>query len=247
MSETSRQQVVADLTIAAPLETVWTALRDPTRIDAWFGWDAPTLADEIKFIFVDHASGDEANKVIRFGEWDGIAETIELATVAAGTRLRLLRAGGPALDWVNVYDDIAQGWVTFFQQLRLALERHSDQPRRTIFLSGPSQAGIGAASVELGLDRLSALSPGVAYSAALATGDHVSGQVWHRTHFQTAVTVDQWGDGLLVVTDKGPSPERPHGAGSVLLTTYGLPDAEFAGLQAHWTQWWNARYPKAAE
>lgn len=246
MSETHEQAIV-DISIAAPVETVWDALRDPARIAQWFGWDSPSLAGEIQFIFVDHATGDEANRKIQFDGWEGIAERIELASIAGGTRVRLLRTGGPALDWVAVYDDISQGWITFFQQLRLMLERHPDETRRTIYLSGPAQAGVGEPSVALGLGTVASLPPGAACAATLATGDEVSGQAWYRTHFQTAVTVDRWGRGLLVVTDKGPSPERPHGGGSALLTTYGLSDADFAALEGRWKEWWAARYPKPAE
>ncbi|MHA6731706.1 hypothetical protein [Devosia sp. A369] len=42
------------------------------------------------------------------------------------------------------------------------------------------------------------------------------------------------------------SPKRPHGGGSVLLTTYGLSDAEFAALEQRWTDWWALRYPTPA-
>ncbi|RDZ29323.1 SRPBCC family protein [Lysobacter silvisoli] len=245
MSETP-QQTVVDLRIAAPVETVWSALRDPAQILSWFGWDAPTLAEEIKFIFADHATGDEAHHRVQFGEWEGVSDAIELAAEAGGTRLRLMRSGAPPLD-DSVYDDIDQGWVTFFQQLRLALERHRGQQRRTIFLSGPAKAGIGEPSIALGLEATSALPPGTAYTATLAGGETTSGEVWHRNRFQTGVTVDAWGPGLLVVTDKGHSPERPHGGGAALLTTYGLSDADFAALEARWKDWWSSRYPKPAE
>lgn len=245
MSDT-RRQVLVDITIAAPIDTVWTALRDPAQIKDWFGWDSPSLAEEIKYIFADTATGDAASRVLAFDEWDGegISERVELTAVAGGTRVRLVRSGGPAIDWTGVYEDISQGWITFFQQLRLALERHPGEHRRTIFLSGPSRPGVGEPSAELGLGATTGLPPGTAYQARLGTGNPASGEVWFQTHFQTALTVAEWGNGLLVVTDMGVSPNRPQGGGSVLLTTYGLSDADFEALRQAWTGWWTARYPK---
>ena len=70
MSDT-RRQVLVDITIAAPIDTVWTALRDPAQIKDWFGWDSPSLAEEIKYIFADTATGDAASRVLAFDEWDG--------------------------------------------------------------------------------------------------------------------------------------------------------------------------------
>jgi hypothetical protein len=245
MTETAKQ-VVVDITIAAPIETVWTALRDPAQIASWFGWDAPSLDEEISFIFVDGAQADEARHVVQFGEWEGSSDAMELTAEGEGTRLRLVRAGGPPIDWTGIYEDISQGWITFFQQLRLALEQHPGMTRRTIYLSGPSKPGVGEPSAELGLGEAADLGPGEAYAARLGTGDSASGKVWYKTHFQTALTVEQWGDGLLVVTDMGASSNRPHGGGSVLLTTYGLPDTQFGALEQRWRDWWSARYPKPA-
>lgn len=238
------KQVLVDVTIAAPIETVWRALRDPAQIENWFGWDASSLAEEIKYIFVDNATGDEANRVIQFDEWEGegISENVELTRVEGGTRLRLVRAGGAPIDWTGVYEDISQGWVNFFQQLRLALELHPGEARRTIYLSGESRPGVGEPSAELGLGEAADLAPGQDYAARLGTGDSASGKVWYETHFQIGLTVDQWNDGLLVVTDMGVSPRRPHGGGSVLLTTYGLAAEDFAALETRWKQWWSARY-----
>ena len=240
------KQVVVDITIAAPLDVVWAALRDPEQIANWFGWDAPSLAEEIKFIFIYGAEADEASGVVQFGEWEGSSDAIELTREGDGTRLRLVRSGGAPIDWTGVYEDISQGWVNFFEQLRLALELHPEQKRRTVYLSGPALEGVGEPSAELHLGEAASLERGEAYAAQLPTGDSASGIVWYQTHFQTALTVEQWGNGLLVVTDMGSSPKRPHGGGSVLLTSYGLSDDAFADLEQRWTAWWTARYPKPA-
>lgn len=238
------RQIVVDIAIAAPIGAVWRALREPAQIASWFGWDAPSLAEEIDFIFIQGATADEARHVVQFGEWEGASDAIELSEIDGGTRLRLVRSGGTALDWSGSYDDIAEGWVTFFQQLRLALELHPGETRRTIYLSGPSLAGVGEPSAELGLGEAAALDPGQAYAARLGTDDSASGTVWYQTQFQTGLVVEQWGNGLLVVTDMGLSPRRPHGGGSVLLTTYGLSDTAFAALEQRWQAWWGERYPK---
>jgi hypothetical protein len=239
-------QVVVDITIAAPIETVWSALRDPAQVEQWFGWDAPTLAEEVRDIFVDNATVDTAAHQLRFQEWEGVVDMVELTAVAGGTRLRVVRAGGGPIDWDGVYEDITQGWINFFQQLRLALELHPGQTRRTIYLSGAAQAGVGEPSEALGLTDVAAYEPGQPYAAVMATGDTAKGVVWYGTHFQTALLVEQWNNGLIVVTDKGVAPRRPHGGGSVLITTYDLPEAEFAALEQRWQGWWAERYGSPA-
>ena len=37
-------RVVVDVTIAALIDEVWQALRDPARLAQWFGWDDDKLA-----------------------------------------------------------------------------------------------------------------------------------------------------------------------------------------------------------
>lgn len=240
--ENDERQVVVDITIAAPIASVWEALRDPELIATWFGWDAPSLAEEIKFIFVDHATADLERHVVQFGEWEGTSDAIELTDEGETTRLRLLRSGGAPVDWEGGYEDIREGWVNFFQQLRLALELHPGEERRTIYLSGAAKPGIGEPSAALGLSDRAAYRPGRPYQAQLATGLNARGLVWYRTHFQTGLVVEQFGNGLIVVTDMGVSPKRPDGGGSVLITTYGLTDGEFAALEARWRNWWDERY-----
>ncbi|WP_417625245.1 SRPBCC family protein [Paremcibacter congregatus] len=246
---TTKKQVLVDITIAAPIERVWLSLRDPKLVESWFGWEADTLTDEIKYIFVDQAVGDETHHVIQFKEWEGegISERIELAVVEGGTRLTLVRSGGVPIDWTGVYEDISQGWITFFQQLRLALELHPGEERRTIYLSGAAREGVGEPAAELGLGKAANYQAGEPYSAQLATDHTAQGKVWYTTHFQTALVVEQFGNGLIVVTDKGVSPERPRGGGSVLITTYGLSQGAFAALEAKWKTWWGERFEAAEE
>ncbi|WP_338721047.1 hypothetical protein [Devosia sp. XK-2] len=238
------RQVVVDITIAAPIDKVWEALRDPRLIETWFGWDADSLGEEIKFIFLDHATPDAEKRMVQFGEWEGASDCIELTEAADGTRLRLMRSGGAPIDWEGVYEDITQGWINFFQQMRLALELHPGEKRRTIYLSGAAKPGIGEPSAALGL-RAADYAAGRPYQAQLDMGLNARGLVWYTTHFQTALLVQQFGNGLMVITDMGVSPKRPHGGGSVLITTYGLSEAEFAALEAQWQNWWNERYGKA--
>ena len=45
--------------------------------------------------------------------------------------MRVTRAA-PAGSWDGVYDEVNEGWLTFFQQLRFYLERHPGQERRTL-------------------------------------------------------------------------------------------------------------------
>jgi hypothetical protein len=62
--------------------------------------------------------------------------------------------------------------------------------------------------------------------------------VWARGERQLVLTVDGWGDGLLVLAEQPVTPHRPNGGAMVLLTTYGQGADEFEALTARWTAWW---------
>lgn len=136
-----------------------------------------------------------------------------------------------------------RGWISFTQQLAFAFARHRGETRRTIFFSGPPRADQLGRSL-LGLDA--APAPGEPYGMPLGPDADAAGQVWFTARHQIGVTVDAWGDGLLVVLDSPPKEDkRPRGSAMLTLTTYGLSDAAFADLETRWRTWWDARFENA--
>jgi len=240
-----QDRVIVEMTIAARIEAVWAAMREPEQLLNWFGWDADTLGDEIRFIFEDHAEADETNRVISFGEYEGVADRVELRAAPGGTVLRVVRSGPVSTDWNGFYEDTWEGWTTFFQQLRFLLERHPGAKRRTLFLSGRLQAPGALPVAALRLEALWNAADGGKVSFALPVGETVTGAVWHRSARQVAMSVDSWGDGLMVITDQPAPNAGPNGGGTALLTTFGLSDAAFAALEQRWTAWWRQRFVKA--
>jgi hypothetical protein len=227
---------VIEVTVAAPADDVWVALRDPDLIRRWHGWDIDELAEEIRTIYL--------NGVVE----DPVAHTLEITggdrfTLHPGpddntTIVRITQAPrGSDPDWADYYDDITEGWWTFLQQLRFAVERHGLAERRTFLVHGllaEPRPAVEAA----GLRALDAHPVGSPYSAVAPTGEELSGTVWARSPSQLVLTVDGWGDGLLVLADQPVNPHRPVGGTMVLLTTYGLADSDFAALESRWGAWW---------
>lgn len=240
----SSAKVIIELAIKASADVVWGALRDPEQIRRWFGWDAPTLADEIKFIFVDHAKADEDRRVIEF---QGMPDRFEVADGSDGAALvRLVREGaiGDQSDWDGDNEDMTEGWLAFLEQLRFMLERHPGDERRTIYLSGRPLAASPLPRARI-FDALSTFAVDAAARVQAPTGEALSGQVWHRSRRQVSMTVERYGDGLVLVTDYSAENRPPYGGGSVIITSYGLDDIAFAALRARWAAWWRESFPDA--
>jgi uncharacterized protein YndB with AHSA1/START domain len=133
--------VIVEVVIAAPVETVWRALRDPAEIRRWFGWDHEGLDEEIRFIFAEHSTADDEAHVLDGGDGGRIA----LEPQGDRTVVRVTRAA-PAGGWEGVYDEINEGWLTFIQQLRFYLERHPGQERRTEHVATSGEAWFRSAN-----------------------------------------------------------------------------------------------------
>jgi uncharacterized protein YndB with AHSA1/START domain len=214
MSDTNR--VVVEVAIAVPVDVVWQALRHPAEVRRWFGWDYDGLDEEIEQIFVSEPSVCEAERTLGW---------------PSGHRFTLEADGDQTVVRVTgVEDEIGDGWRIFVQQLRFALARHRGEDRRTVYLARPGDAGAPLPADVLGLAAVGSIPPGGRYEVRLATGDDIAGEVWFRSVRQVGLTVDGYGDGLLVA-----DPRR------VIVTTYGLDDATFGRIRDRWAEWWRAR------
>lgn len=229
-----------EVTIAAPADAVWSAIRDRDQVLRWHGWEVDGLEAEVDMIFFTDTveSPDQRSVVVNGGDRFDVIEQGD------GSLLRMTRAPrDPANHWDKWYDDINEGWTTFLHQLRFALERHPGEHRRTIYLEG-TLGSEDEPITALGLSESADGPLGAPYAADLV-GEQVSGALHFRAARQAGFSVEQWGDGLAVLGVAAPSDVRPHGGVMAVLTTYGLSDERRDDLERRWTAWWQARYPKA--
>jgi hypothetical protein len=229
------EQTRVEVTVAASPEEVWRALRDPELIRRWHGWHMPDggLDEEVRVIYQTGVTEDPDGFVLEVSGGDRFS----LHPTDGDTVVRVTRAPrGADPDWEAYYDDITEGWRTFLEQLRFAVERHALAPRRTLMLEG-RLADAGSLVEALGLSDVAALAPGSRYRAAV-TGEELTGEVWARSARQLALTVDGFGDGLLVLAEQPVTEHRPEGGALLVLTTYGLDDAGFERMRVHWSRWW---------
>jgi hypothetical protein len=140
-------------------------------------------------------------------------------------------------EWDAYYDDITEGWITFVHQLAFALEHHPGEARHTLFYAGTGDRSPSPAE----LFKLTA-AVGSEYATDLC-GEAATGRVYFRSDNQVGVTVDQWGDGLLVLSHIGATEKKPNGAAMAVLTFYGLDDATRESIDKRWQAWWTPRYP----
>ena len=194
-----------EVTLPAPVEEVWAHLRDPALIRRWFGWEYEGLEGEIEFIFggppaealaqMPPDAGFDVDAATHTIEWRYGGDQVDRFEVRADggdhAVLRVTRTI-PADAWDGVYDDLAEGWISFVQQLRFALERHPGEDRRTVFLMAPvTEAGADAALASITAE----------------------GEPWFRTDHQAGV-VDADGHLRLVC--------RSRDTALLTITTHGL-------------------------
>lgn len=229
--------------INADAPQVWTMLREPSKVAQWHGWQAEDLDAEIKEIYFSgdvEESADHTSLTVHGGD------VFELHPVADGTRVSVTRAAvDHDSEWASWDEDITQGWLTFLQQLRFALERHPHGKRHTLFLH--LTEGQGSAIEKLGLGDPPAA--GEPYQLTLGTGEEISGKVWFRTNHQVGLTVHSYaehGEGLLVVADHPAIKDvRPDGGSLVVVSTYDLGAAKVASVRSSWDSWRAENYPAA--
>ncbi|MGN9774385.1 SRPBCC family protein [Micromonospora sp. H33] len=206
---TDSDGTVVETIVQAPPERVWSALTVPEEIRQWFGWEYDGLDEEIRFIFVDHAEPAPPDRI-------AMADGSELRLVpdGDGTRLRAVLPAPADAAAAAEHRAVAEGWRTFFAQLRFLLERRPAGDRRTVYLTGTGT----------GRDLLVAL------------GTAGSTDEWDAGPHQRIV-VDPDGR-LLAVTAERPLEDPEPGTVSLTVSAFGIDDAEAAHLERVWAARW---------
>jgi len=231
-----------EMLLPRPVEAVWLAFRDPELIRRWHGWDFEGLDEEIKALYVDGVVVDQEQHTLHIGGHLFALRPQDGHTLLHVSRKAPVEKVDTGIDWARQYDDIEEGWISFLQQLRFVLARQLQRRRRTIFRAGAARSAVPTPIADvLGLFNAARTPAGEPYVADVGPGDHLEGEVWFRTGLQLGVTVDGWGEGLLILTHPASSDE-PFGLATMILTTYGLGEDDFADLERRWGMWFAARY-----
>ena len=90
------------------------------------------------------------------------------------------------------------------------------------------------------------MAAGKRYRTRTPWGDPMAGKQWFRSTNQLGLTVDQWGDGLLIVFES-PKGESSNNSVSAVLTTYWLDDRRFEQVERRWSDWWHANHQAAVD
>jgi hypothetical protein len=168
----STDPVVVEVTVTAPADVVWHALRDSAEIRRWFGWEYDGIEDEIEQIF--HAEVVAESAAERWLDTGG-GGRFELEERGGETVVRITRAAPAGGTWDGVYDEVNEGWLAFVQQLRFMLERHPSEERRAFSASRPEA------------------------HRALAV---VDGEDWYTSEHQHGVTFDGGAGLLIAMRDR---------------------------------------------
>ncbi|NJP32792.1 SRPBCC family protein [Micromonospora thermarum] len=206
---TDSDGTLVETSVHAPPERVWSALTVPEEIRQWFGWDYDGLDDEIRFIFVDHATPRPPDRI-------SMSDGSELRLDPDGDVTRLSAVlPAPADDAAAAEQQaIAEGWRTFFAQLRFLLECRPEGQRRTAYLTGTGT----------GRDLMAVL------------GTAGSTEEWFHSPRQRIV-VDPDGR-LLAATAERPLDDPEPGPVSLTVSAYGIDDAGAAHLERVWAARW---------
>lgn len=234
------ERLLVDMVVAAPVDVVWAALREPGTIRRWFGWDDAGLDAEIRQIFLDEATADDDARTLTWAGGDRFE--LEAGDDGAVTRLRLHRRGHVEAWWDGVHDLVDEGWIMFSQQLRFLLERHADEERRTVHADGVDLGPEDDALLDrLGLRSLGDDPVGSRYTVTRPDGSTFGGEVFFQTDLQIGLSVDEEDDALLVVARRPPASAPPHGTAVFLLSLFGgaaTDEGRREAAEQRWRRWW---------
>lgn len=185
------------LQIDAPRDAVWRALADATEIQRWFAPEAsvePRVGGKLVWRWQGLHEWTCRIETWQSGErmllrYDSAVDDgggghkplfvdFVLGGEGGATTLRLVHSGfGPEAEFANEYTGISRGWPVELRSLKLYLERHRGQDRRTTWVTHPTHKTPAATWAEfvgprglVGGAGIDALAEGAPFSFRTSNG-----------------------------------------------------------------------------
>jgi uncharacterized protein YndB with AHSA1/START domain len=248
------RSIELEISVDAPVATVWNSLIDPEQLANWFPREASGSSEQGGTLTFSWDEGCEWTTTIDLLEpnshvrWvdppvegadpDATPAAVDFYVEARGgkTIVRLVHSGFSASsDWDEYYDATEAGWTYFLYNLQHYLERHSSTPRDMVWERRRTTKAREEIWQRLfGPDGF-ALDPtaertsrGKRYRLRLGelSSQGVVATVKPRAHF--AGTAEEWNNALLFVEFETGTQQWHCG---LWLSTYGLPSDKVTTLQ----------------
>jgi len=242
MTMTLDRRRLLTLDLAADSDTVWAHLRRPELVRRWYGHDHDGLDAEIDRTFTTTVR-TLADGLRRELEWpDGTALLLAPTDDAHRTTLTVERPSHDGLShYDGVRDPVDERWTADAHQLQFALAVHPGEDRRTWSATGLDAGPHHHRLLDrVGLHGVHGLPVHGHVETVRPDGTHVGGMLVYRTPLQFGLRLHGPSDALLVVLEHPSVAHESNGHLDVVLSTYGLPDDEFADVAARWDQWWRS-------
>ncbi len=224
------REVVKEVFVDAPPDVVWRALTDAEELVRWFPLEArvtPGVGGSIWISWGEGAAGEapitawEPNRRLQWTESRGahrIAIDFHLDGRDGGTVVRLVQSGfGDGPEWDGEYHMVDGGWTYFMTHLKWYLEHHRGTPRQVTGLREASS--LPAAEAFARLQRLLTWADAQCFVHRPATN-------------QAGYTIPSLNDAILFIEIE---PGVPTVRAGFWLSTYGLSEAQLAGIREHLT------------
>jgi uncharacterized protein YndB with AHSA1/START domain len=228
-----------EITIDAPIESVWKAISDAEELTRWFVEEAsvePGVGGTIAISWGGDEKGQtrieewEPNRKLRLtlvpfemgaAKYDGTTPMVDEYAIErrdGKTVLRLVNSGIPDTpEWDGFYNGTNSGWDSFLRTMRFYLEHHPGQPRTTIKIVGKLNGPIEDAWTRL--------------VAAIEPRGTV---VFQKAPTALEAELPECGDGYLWHTM---SCSGTNSFVYTILSVYGKTAAEVEAIRADWQPW----------
>ncbi len=230
---------VLSVSVPVGFDTAWAHLRRPELIRRWYGWDRPSLDEDIRRRFLDDAVAQRSEGLpIGWLRWHN-HDRLEVRGTARRSTITLRRPGHVLLaSYDGVRDEVDECWITWLEQLRFALAEHNGEDRHSFAVRGLTGERPDRVLYRVGLHGARGVPVGGAVEIRRPDGTLLGGSLEYAGAHQFGVRLLGHGGSLLTVQLVPAESHPPTGAVHATWNLWGLRPEELEDVRERWATWW---------